>query len=245
MNIDFDFIKELEGYELEGYVPDPENSQSGVTIASGFDLGHRHLSEMYDLFNEDLAEKLFPYCGFKKQDAVALLKQKPLIITDQEALEINMVVHRRASEMLSSSYYLETSLYFDDLPPICQTVIASVAFQYGNLAERTPNFWSQVCSRDWDAALANLRNFGDRYPTRRNKEADLLEHWMVSRDLEVRKTYKCVKSVDAMPMTRQQYNNYRNWTMPEGENPDDKGYLVGYNVNTPEYYETWLPKNIR
>ena len=39
--IDFTFIEKLEGYRLEGYVPDAENSQSGVTIASGFDLGQR------------------------------------------------------------------------------------------------------------------------------------------------------------------------------------------------------------
>ena len=30
--------------------------------------------------------------------------------------------------------------------------------------------------QDWDAAVAELRDFGDRYPTRRNKEADLLEN---------------------------------------------------------------------
>jgi GH24 family phage-related lysozyme (muramidase) len=53
-------------------------------------------------------------------------------------------------------------------------VVASVAFQYGDLSRRTPNFWRQVTSGDWDAALNNLRHFGDKYPTRRNKEADLL-----------------------------------------------------------------------
>ena len=39
--IDFDFIKDREGFETKGYVPDPEGSQSGVTIASGFDLGQK------------------------------------------------------------------------------------------------------------------------------------------------------------------------------------------------------------
>ncbi len=52
------------------------------------------------------------------------------------------------------------------------TVIASVAFQYGDLESRTPNFWKQVISGDWEAAEANLRNFGDNYGTRRVKEAD-------------------------------------------------------------------------
>ncbi len=44
-------------------------------------------------------------------------------------------------------------------------VIASVAYQYGSLS-RT--------NRDWQGALENLRDFGDVYDTRRNKEADLL-----------------------------------------------------------------------
>ena len=38
-NIDWDFILEQEGFRLKGYVPDAKNSKSGVTIASGFDLG--------------------------------------------------------------------------------------------------------------------------------------------------------------------------------------------------------------
>ena len=34
-NIDWDFIKKLEGNSLTGVVPNAEGSQSGVTIASG------------------------------------------------------------------------------------------------------------------------------------------------------------------------------------------------------------------
>jgi hypothetical protein len=60
----------------------------------------------------------------------------------------------------------------------CQTVVASVAFQYGDLSLRTPNFWQQVTTENWQAALANLQDFGDKYPTRRNKEADLLAQWL-------------------------------------------------------------------
>jgi len=54
-------------------------------------------------------------------------------------------------------------------------VITSVAFQYGNLATETPNFWRQVTSGDWDGAVGNLRNFGDAYGSRRNREADYFE----------------------------------------------------------------------
>lgn len=67
---------------------------------------------------------------------------------------------------------------FDQLSSACQTLIASVAFQYGNLAICTPNFWLQVTIGDWQTALNNLRHFGDMYPTRRNIEANLLEQWL-------------------------------------------------------------------
>ena len=37
-NVDFNFIEDREGFEIIGKVPDAENSKSGITIASGFDL---------------------------------------------------------------------------------------------------------------------------------------------------------------------------------------------------------------
>lgn len=67
-----------------------------------------------------------------------------------------------------------TYLPFNELPEQCQTAVASVFFQYGDLAKRTPNFWRKVTESNCSGALNNLRNFGDKYPTRRHKEADLL-----------------------------------------------------------------------
>ena len=48
-NIDWDFILEQEGFETTGHVPDVKKSNSGVTIASGFDLGARKLSDLKGL----------------------------------------------------------------------------------------------------------------------------------------------------------------------------------------------------
>ena len=48
--IDFNFISKLEGGRTtKGYVPDPEGSRSGVTIATGVDLsqmGENDLSRL-------------------------------------------------------------------------------------------------------------------------------------------------------------------------------------------------------
>ena len=40
-------------------------------------------------------------------------------------------------------------------------------------------------------------------------------------------------------MTRLEYNNYRNWEVPENENPNDEGYLIKYEIG----YVTWLIKS--
>jgi hypothetical protein len=62
------------------------------------------------------------------------------------------------------------------------------------------------------------------------------------------KTYIGTKLVNMLPMTRQQYNDFRGWTLPADENGADEGYLVEYldggKPNTPRYagYVSWSPK---
>lgn len=56
--------------------------------------------------------------------------------------------------------------------------------------------------------------------------------------------YRCHKEVHAEPMTRGEYNDYRGWTIPENENPNDNGYLVIYNMGTEDHYESWSPKHV-
>ena len=79
-NIDFDFIKENEGFELQGYVPVDKNNEplghSGVTIASGFDLGQRGPRDIKGFYKE-LKNKLFPYLVLQGKET--LLKDKKLV----------------------------------------------------------------------------------------------------------------------------------------------------------------------
>lgn len=174
--IDFHLIARLEGGPAtRGYVPDAANSHSGVTIATGFDLGQRNLTDLQALgLPQALQERLEPYLGLTGLEAVRYLKEKPLTVSEEEAQLLDECYRRPFIESLCNRYSRASSVAFCDLPGVAQTVIASVAFQYGDLTRRTPNFWKQVTAQDWPAAVINLRNFGDRYPTRRNKEADLL-----------------------------------------------------------------------
>lgn len=54
------------------------------------------------------------------------------------------------------------------------------------------------------------------------------------------KKYIGTKLIEAEPMTRGEYNEYRGWTIPADENPADEGYLVRYS----DGYVSWSPKGI-
>lgn len=62
------------------------------------------------------------------------------------------------------------------------------------------------------------------------------------------KSYIGTKLINAIPMTRLAYNEFRGWKLPENENGNDEGYLVEYldggTPNTPQYagYVSWSPK---
>lgn len=62
------------------------------------------------------------------------------------------------------------------------------------------------------------------------------------------KTYIGTKMINAQPMNRADYNEYRNWNLPENENGEDEGYLVEYldggkaNDSRHAGYISWSPK---
>jgi hypothetical protein len=62
--------------------------------------------------------------------------------------------------------------------------------------------------------------------------------------------YQGTKQLKAWPMVRGEYNDYRGWKVPEGENPDDAGYLVEYldggKPNDPRHsgYISWSPADV-
>lgn len=173
--INHEFIADLEGFSLVGYVPDAENSKSGVTIATGFDLGCRDQRDINEFAGTPLYAKLLPYLGLSGKQAEGALALIPLEIDKEECERINLLAKREADGRIETDYYMATGIQLYDLPEQAQTVIASVAYQYGSLSRKCPSFWGHVIRQDWLAAVDELRNFGDRYPTRRNKEADYLE----------------------------------------------------------------------
>ncbi|MCS2475515.1 hypothetical protein NXX39_20780 [Bacteroides ovatus] len=64
------------------------------------------------------------------------------------------------------------------------------------------------------------------------------------------KKYIGTKEINAIPMNRQEYNDFRGWKLPDDEDGTDEGYLVEYvdggKANTPQYagYVSWSPKAV-
>jgi len=173
IKIDWEFIGQQEGTKLEGYVPDSKESNSGVTIATGFDLGQRNAEDLKD-FPQELQDKFSPYLGLKKEEADKKLKEKPLTITKEEQQLIDKTIKQKESNKIIESYEKTTGKKFSDLSKQQQTVIVSVGFQYGDLATKTPKFWKAITEGNWESVETELRNFGDRYDSRRKREADYL-----------------------------------------------------------------------
>ncbi|MFP2958843.1 pesticin C-terminus-like muramidase [Myxococcus sp. 1LA] len=185
-DVDWDFIAEQEGRAVQdGYVPDATGSKSGVTVGTGVDLGARDMADLDRLgLSDELKAKLEPYLGKQGQDAADYLAENPLNLTADEVKELDRAVKGEALDNIVNEYNTEVERLnaadggsrpkFAELPREMQTVIASVGFQYGSLKTATPNFFAQVTEQKWDEAKANLEDFGDRYPSRRGREADLL-----------------------------------------------------------------------
>jgi hypothetical protein len=64
------------------------------------------------------------------------------------------------------------------------------------------------------------------------------------------KLYLCHKYVNAKPMTRGEYLDFRGWELPAGEDASDAGYLVEYldggkpNTEAYEGYVSWSPLEV-
>ena len=69
-------------------------------------------------------------------------------------------------------------------------------------------------------------------------------------DKELMKMHVGTKVIRALPMNRQDYNDFRGWQLPENENGADEGMLVEYldggkpNTDQFEGYVSWSPKEV-
>ena len=177
MNINWEFISELEGKGVKkAYVP---SSNSGVTVATGFDLKEKDSDLLATMgISEDTTNLLSQFFGMSGAQAEEASMNFEL--TDDQVTEIDKASHNWYANQVKKTYESkEHKIAWNDLTEAQQTVIASVGFQHGTSFKRKDgsemNYIKQARDGDWEALTANLRNFGDDFDTRRNKEADYLE----------------------------------------------------------------------
>lgn len=166
----FRFLIQVEGNEYKPYVPPV--GQSGVTVGIGVDIGHMNFAGILE--SNNLLEKISPYYGKYRAEAEQFLAENPLKLTKEEVDYLSTLAIETHLNELKNWYDAKSIVPFDMLTDNQKTVMLSVKYQYGNLPRRTPKFWGFCVNRDWHSAYAELMNFGDKYPTRRRREAKLL-----------------------------------------------------------------------
>ena len=192
-NIDFKVIYGHEGFRTTGYVPtvgknEAPDENSGVTIASGFDLGKRTKEELREIFrdNPEIVQTLLPFIGKKGAEAAKIAGN--LVVNESTARQIDVAFQQHFTKKLRDSWERGTAALFtsspfeenaptwDELPTHQATTIASVAYQYGaeSLPKRTPKFWGYATRGDWYGVEHELMHFGDETPDRREAEAKYL-----------------------------------------------------------------------
>jgi GH24 family phage-related lysozyme (muramidase) len=198
--IDKDYIETVlarfEGKSVpRGYIPcakgnyygtGPEKGDplgaSGVTVATGVDLGQQTLDGLRNMgLGEETLKVLLPYLGFKKSAAVEKLKETGgLTLTAAQVDEIDKAVHAR--------YIAETaSLFgpaFEEAPKQAQAVAVSLHYQFGTPRRaESPSLglaWEAMKKGNYTQAAQYLKavqgwSVGHRkYMERRKQEADLL-----------------------------------------------------------------------
>lgn len=190
--IDWKFIENLEGKNaLHGYVPLDKLGypigESGVTIGTGVDLGQVDRTDLVlllkhipDSFN--LISKLLPYVGLKKVQAMQKLLRVPLEITKDESETLSSAMREKIKGQLVKQWEKEKLGSFDSLPNQVQTVLMSLAYNFGsNLKEKLPHTWDSfvrsASSNDWKLAISFMLQFPSKnkeLDSRRRKEALLL-----------------------------------------------------------------------
>lgn len=197
LQIDYGLIGELEGNVLEANVPDPEGSKSGVTVGTGIDLGARTREDFAGFENQELLDRFDQYFGLQGMEAYNYEQQNELTITQEESDALNAFIKGQSTQRLRSNFKKTFGMDLADLPPELQTVVASIGYQYGPsfmidnpdteaYDPKTPSFASLldiVTDRPGDVGgyeniVEELRKFGDRYGTRRKKEADYLQTYI-------------------------------------------------------------------
>eukprot|EP01037_Dinobryon_pediforme_P001313 gene1313-1330_t len=193
----FERLSEWEGAQyLRGYVPFDNSGvvsgNSGMTIATGFDIGQKSAGQMNALPIPDaLRARLMAFAGkrFKGKTraqvvaVISTLSAPVPVISSGEANLLDRVIHGEHLESAVASWNARRKAgvpAFADLPAAWQTVLFSRTFHQGKGMPDTTvakPFYTAATKGDWAAAAKALRDYAVPaawYKARVAKEAALL-----------------------------------------------------------------------
>lgn len=178
--VDQNKIKTDEGYTNHGVQP---TSKSGLTIGNGIDLQSKDATWLANANISAASQKvLAPFAGAAPADVPGLLSKygSPVVPDADLALMYNKAYSEIYQHVTATYNAASTAsgfgIPFTQLPAAAQTAIMDLGYQTPNLA-KYPNFWSDITSGQWDAAINELQNWsgpGNTSP-RKSELADLLQ----------------------------------------------------------------------
>lgn len=199
-NIEYitEFLKRVEGWYTDLYIPCYKKSggsanyrgagnpadytamgASGCTVGIGCDLGQTDRATLLGYgVPAALVDKLAFYIGKKKAAAIDALYRKPLSLSDDEAWELTLGVHKGYLEKYVIPVYEKKSgVKFSYLPVQAQAVVMSVCYQkgVGGVQRDWPKLWKYLIMQDWRGAARELKTGFSQYKARRKIEGELLE----------------------------------------------------------------------
>lgn len=186
-SIDWDFVLgKSEGESSNtGYIPRVDDT-SGLTVGHGVDLGSVSQKDLEKWgASPQLVGTLTPYLGKKGAEARGFLVNPndrmsgPLKLSEDDTKLLTQGARNRSVGELAKAYQSATGKSFYDLPPAQQTVLADIDYQTGPTGIRRSfahgQFWNSVVNDDWHGARNVLQTMKTEFPSRRKREADLLD----------------------------------------------------------------------
>ena len=152
------------GVRTTGYTLSPTQfPNSGVTIGAGVDLGQQSASGLQGLgVAQSIIDTLNPFFGLKGQDAVNAVTAHgaPVLSTTDATTLSDALMNQTRTTVQTNFDAASANAKFDQLPAEAQTAIVDVAYPSGpNLASSAPNFWSDITTGNWNAAVTELQNW--------------------------------------------------------------------------------------
>ena len=164
--------------------PDPDNYEpmgiSGVTIATGVDLGQTSASVLENLgLAMAVVNQLVPYLGRRQRAAVDVLHRLPLTVSRYVADSLDHAMLRHHASLISARYDRDAGPdAFAALPWQAQAAVFSILYQRGcGSPKKFQKTWAALVRQDWAEASARLQNSSlwSGYHKRRAREGKLLE----------------------------------------------------------------------